>query len=165
MLFTINNTNHVNKLRQEMGNDDWVVFYYATWCGACQMMKPEWDKFADNIENDDRYKVAVVESKQLPLVSSIDENVNHFPSLKKYKKNGSILEFNNGMNQKEFMKFCKSSSKKSSTKRKASTKRKPSTKRKQSTKRKPSRKKASGKRKPSRKKASGKRKKSLRRAN
>ena len=165
MLFTINNTNNVNKLKQEMENDDWVVFYYATWCGACQMMKPEWDKFADNIENDDRYKVAVVESKQLPLVSSIDENVNHFPSLKKYKKNGSILEFNNGMNQKEFMKFCKSSSKKSSTKRKASTKRKPSTKRKQSTKRKPSRKKASGKRKPSRKKASGKRKKSLRRAN
>ena len=164
MLLTINNINDINSLKQEMKNGDWVILYYATWCGACQMMKPEWDTFTNKIKENNKYRVAVVESRQLPLVSSIDENVNHFPLLKKYKKNGSILEFKNSMNQKEFMKFCKSSSKKPSTKRKQSTKRKPSSSKKPSTKRKRSKRKPSTKRKPSGKKSSGKRKSSSKKA-
>jgi len=68
MLLTINNSDNVNDLIKQMKKKEWVIFYYATWCGACQMMKPEWDKFeqSEDIENNKNYNIAMVESNQLP---------------------------------------------------------------------------------------------------
>ena len=35
------------KLSELLKDGDWMVLYYAEWCGHCNAMKPEWEKVVD----------------------------------------------------------------------------------------------------------------------
>jgi thioredoxin-like negative regulator of GroEL len=60
----------------------WIVLYYANWCPHCQVMKPEWQKFAEKYAVDKSINVAEVESENLSSVGEEHrQNVEGFPTI------------------------------------------------------------------------------------
>lgn len=45
----VNDSASVDKYNSHVKNGDTMVLYYSDWCGHCQMMKPEWEKFEERI--------------------------------------------------------------------------------------------------------------------
>lgn len=81
-----------NKLSSRLNNGNWLVLYYANWCGHCQHMKPEWEKTVNNLKNNKNLNIAEVESESMQHMNPKVE-IMGFPSLKMY---------NNGKQQAEF---------------------------------------------------------------
>jgi thiol-disulfide isomerase/thioredoxin len=149
MDFEIKSEKDINELQETMKKKDVIVLYYAVWCGACKGMMPEWNNFLKVCEKK-KISIGMIESNYLPLVK-FDSNINGFPTIKKYKTNGSVIDYEGPRNAKAFLKFTKPSKKKPSKKK--PSKKKPS--KKKPSKKKPSKKKPS-KKKPSKKKPSKK---------
>ena len=40
-----------SKLSELLKDGDWMVLYYAEWCGHCNAMKPEWEKFITKMKD------------------------------------------------------------------------------------------------------------------
>ena len=45
------NPKDINKLQQAKKSTNVLVWYYADWCGHCQMMKDEWEKLVESKPN------------------------------------------------------------------------------------------------------------------
>ncbi|CAF1071025.1 unnamed protein product [Rotaria sp. Silwood1] len=57
-----------DKTWKNMLNGEWMVEFYATWCGACKHFKPIWDEFS-NAMSPKKLKVAAVDIDQYPSLS------------------------------------------------------------------------------------------------
>jgi thiol-disulfide isomerase/thioredoxin len=71
-----------------------IVLYYANWCGHCQSMKPEWDKFKKICKTNPKYshlQVADVESEHIGNTNAVNE-VHGFPTIKYYNKNSTTKD-------------------------------------------------------------------------
>lgn len=65
--------NALTKLNNCMRSGKVCVLYYANWCGYCQQLKPEWDKFKDmhkNYNNSGKFHIADIESSVLEALKS-----------------------------------------------------------------------------------------------
>ena len=37
--------NNVNEFKNKLRTGNWIVWYFAPWCGHCKVMEPEWNDF------------------------------------------------------------------------------------------------------------------------
>ncbi len=88
-----------------MGNKKYidVVLFHATWCGYCTEMKPEWDKFKENISKmknkHDGIKINVEEYEHSKLEKIGGGKINNveiagYPTIK--------IKLSNGKDEKEY---------------------------------------------------------------
>lgn len=68
MYINVQSAGTAEEFKQKSRKGYWVILYYANWCPHCQMMKPEWKRFADKHDKDQRVNVAEVESQYLDQV-------------------------------------------------------------------------------------------------
>ena len=87
----VSSTDAVN-LSNLLKNGDWMVLYYANWCGHCTTMKPEWQKVVNNIKKSNIVNIADVESEHITDLSH-NPVVNGFPSIKMYNSGNEIANF------------------------------------------------------------------------
>lgn len=88
LFFDINNDNTLREFNQIAPNKNGIVWFYAEWCGHCQAMKEEWEKFEDAMRNSsmDIYIAKVNDAYNDKL--DIPHSVSGFPT---------ILYFENGV--------------------------------------------------------------------
>jgi thioredoxin-like negative regulator of GroEL len=68
-------------LNQKLKKGHWVVLFYAEWCGHCQAMKPEWEKFKSQSQGK-KYNVDEIESSEMvDLDEQFKANVQGFPTI------------------------------------------------------------------------------------
>ena len=119
MHLKVANDSDAAKLSDSMKSNNWIVLYYANWCGHCQMMKPEWNKAASMLANDDNVNVGEIESEYIPKMTT-SPNVVGFPTIRIYKNGGEGQDYEGGRVADEIVEFartkCGSNSNKSSHK-------------------------------------------------
>jgi hypothetical protein len=96
MYINVKSPSDAINLSNELKKGDWMVLYYADWCGHCQTMKPEWKKVIDNISNrkntSNNINIAEIESKHIDNLLNKPE-VNGFPSIKMYNSGSEVANF------------------------------------------------------------------------
>jgi thioredoxin-like negative regulator of GroEL len=86
----------------------WIVLYYANWCPHCQVMKPEWEKFAEKYNTDKSINVAEVESEHLNSVGEEHrQNVEGFPTIVCLNKGQSVSKYSGPRTSTDIDAFAK----------------------------------------------------------
>lgn len=83
MYVKVSSPNEASNLSNLLKDGDWMVLYYADWCGHCQTMKPEWQKVVNKMKSSNRVNVAEVESNHINSLINKPQ-VNGFPTIKMY---------------------------------------------------------------------------------
>lgn len=104
---------------------DWMVLYYADWCGHCNTMKPEWKKVVNkmNIRNNSRSnsmnKINLAEIESTHIGDLINKpQVDGFPTIKMYNNGSEVAKFEDERIADKMEKFALSNSRQSSIPRK-----------------------------------------------
>lgn len=82
MYIIVQSNEDLNKLQKAKNNSNVLVWYYAEWCGHCQMMKEEWEKLVKSNPHVDLAKVS-------DDYVSPDDNIRGYPTIKLFKSNKS----------------------------------------------------------------------------
>jgi len=96
MYINVKSNNSATNFSNKFGNGEWIVLYYADWCGHCTAMKPEWNKFIKNINTNTNNK------SQLNTASINSDYINdltHKPIIEGYP---TITMYNNGVEVAKF---------------------------------------------------------------
>ena len=108
---------------------DWMVLYYADWCGHCNTMKPEWKKVVNkmNIRNNSRSnsmnKINLAEIESTHIGDLINKpQVDGFPTIKMYNNGSEVAKFEDERIADKMEKFALSNSRHSSMVRKPASK-------------------------------------------
>ena len=107
----VKDDNSAKEFKNVRDNGQWLVLFYATWCGHCQAMKPEWNKLINN--NDTSVKLAQVESE---FIDKNRDEVHGYPTSKLFT-NGKVTEYNSGRDLDSFKTFLKNNEVKPSRRR------------------------------------------------
>ena len=84
----------------------WLKRYHADWCGHCQSMQTEWDKFVKSHE-DSPVQIASIEDAAIQKMSVRPNNLLGFPSIHLYKDGNFISEFNGERTSEKMSEFLK----------------------------------------------------------
>ena len=104
-------TDAVN-LSNLLKDGDWMVLYYADWCGHCNTMKPEWKKVVNKMKMSNIVNVAEVESSHIGDLLNKPE-VNGFPSIKMYNSGNETANFEDERVADKMERFAMSNTSKS----------------------------------------------------
>ncbi len=108
MFIKVSDPTSAEQFTNETRKGYWIVLYYAEWCPHCQIMKPEWQKFAEKYANDSSINVAELESEQMNSVGSEHrENVEGFPTIVCMNKGKPISKFDGPRNSDNIDSFAK----------------------------------------------------------
>ena len=90
MHFIVKSHQDAKKLCDMKRKGPWMILYKANWCGHCQMLKPEWNKFTIKMKQVPRLNIAEVDSD---FMSSMDEQIMGYPTIKMYHDNKPVADF------------------------------------------------------------------------
>jgi thiol-disulfide isomerase/thioredoxin len=116
MNIKVNSSNDALNLSKLLKDGNWMVLYYAEWCGHCKTMKPEWKKAVDNVSNNkDTINVAEIESSHIGNLSE-PPNVDGYPTIKMYNNGKEVAKFEDERISDKIEKFAIDNSSKIVTK-------------------------------------------------
>jgi thiol-disulfide isomerase/thioredoxin len=107
MYLKVNSSNEASKLSNLMKDGNWIVLYYANWCGHCNTMKPEWQKVISRMNehnnktnnktnnantNNSSINIADIESSHIDDLTDKPE-IAGFPTIKMYNSGHEIANF------------------------------------------------------------------------
>ena len=112
MYVKVASSNDAINLSNLLKDGDWMVLYYADWCGHCQHMKPEWQKVVNKMKSSNMVNVAEIESSHIgDLVNK--PQVNGFPTIKMYNNGNEKANFEDERVADKMEKFAMSNATKS----------------------------------------------------
>ena len=83
-------------LSKIINDGDWMVLYYAEWCGHCNEMKPEWKKVVSNFNNkknnSNKINIAEIESKHIEKMPN-KPSIEGYPSIKMYNNGKEVADY------------------------------------------------------------------------
>ena len=90
----VDNLESLQTFSKKVNKGNWLVWFYADWCGHCRIMKDDWNEFSEKCSNNKNINLASVNDQYL---SRIDEkkqmDVQGFPT---------IVLYSDGKKQKHF---------------------------------------------------------------
>ena len=108
MFIKVSDPKSAEQFTNETRNGYWVVLYYANWCPHCQIMKPEWETFAEKYSNNQSINVAELESEHIDSVGSEHrQNVEGFPTIVCMNKGKPISKFDGPRTSNDIDSFAK----------------------------------------------------------
>jgi len=86
-----------------------LVEFYAPWCGHCKQLAPTYEKLAAHFAKED---ASVVIAKIDSTINELEHTkINSFPTIKLYKKDNSVVDYNGERTLDGLMKFVESEGK------------------------------------------------------
>ena len=119
MYIKVASANDASNLSNLMKDGDWIVLYYANWCGHCNTMKPEWQKVVDTMKhpsNANKINIADIETSHIDQLTHKPE-IAGFPTIKMYNSGNEIANFEDERIADKIHKFALLNSSKSSKSR------------------------------------------------
>jgi len=92
MYIKVESPSDASNLSNLLKDGNWMVLYYAEWCGHCKTMKPEWQKVVNKMSKSNNVNVAEVESEHIPELAH-KPKVDGFPSIKMYNKGKEVSNY------------------------------------------------------------------------
>jgi hypothetical protein len=107
MYLKVDSANKASHLSNKMKDGNWIVLYYANWCGHCNTMKPEWQKVISRMKthntncnsnrsntntNKSIINIADIESTHIDHLTDKPE-IAGFPTIKMYNSGNEIANF------------------------------------------------------------------------
>jgi len=104
-----------SNLSNLLKDGDWMVLYYAEWCGHCQSMKPEWEKVISKIKQSNQ-KVNIADVKS-DFIQDLQHKprIEGFPTIKMYNNGKEVAKFQEDRVADKMEKFALSNSKSSNS--------------------------------------------------
>uniref|UniRef100_A0A6C0F196 Thioredoxin domain-containing protein n=1 Tax=viral metagenome TaxID=1070528 RepID=A0A6C0F196_9ZZZZ len=113
MYLKVESPSDASNLSNLLKDGNWMVLYYAEWCGHCKTMKPEWQKVVNKMSKSNTVNVAEVESEHIgDLVHK--PKVDGFPSIKMYNKGSEVSNFEDERVADKIEKFANDNAKSNS---------------------------------------------------
>lgn len=105
MILNTNSVEEMNNLRNEKQNGLVMILFYATWCGHCAAMEPEWNKLQEN--HPDNVSLAKVESEDYNNydMSPNEDRVQGYPTVRLYHQDKMVKEFDGERNFETMYQF------------------------------------------------------------
>ena len=129
MHIKVRSSSDAANLSNLLKDGDWMVLYYADWCGHCNTMKPEWQKVVNkmNIRNNSRSnimnKINLAEIESTHIGDLINKpQVDGFPTIKMYNNGSEVAKFEDERIADKMEKFALSNSRQSSMSRQPASK-------------------------------------------
>ena len=120
MNLVVNDTKSLNEYINAHKKGVWLVWYYAEWCGHCQMMAGSWDAFTKLLK---KSKIQVNTAKiEDTMLSQLGISVNGFPTIELHKNGKISAEYSDERTPTQFLKFCKKHAKTNKSNRSLSKK-------------------------------------------
>jgi len=85
-------------------NKDVFVEFYAPWCGHCKSLAPIWDELGEKFKDAEDIVIAKMDATANEVK---DVKVRGFPTLKLFKKDNTIEDYNGGRDLDSFVKFLR----------------------------------------------------------
>ena len=116
MHIKVSSDNDALNLSKLLNDGNWMVLYYADWCGHCKTIKPEWQKVVDNLSNPrnnitNKVNVAEIESQHIGKLLNKPE-IEGFPTIKMYNKGKEIANFEDERIASKIQEFANNNSRK-----------------------------------------------------
>jgi thiol-disulfide isomerase/thioredoxin len=111
----------IKKYEKQLKSGYWINRYHATWCGHCQNMSEEWNKFI-NSKKISKINMSSVEEQALNQLEKQPENFKGFPTIQIINNGKLISEFNQERTASNLNKFVKENCLMLSNKKKKSLK-------------------------------------------
>lgn len=93
MHISVSSPLEAQKFSSMLNKGDWLVLYYADWCGHCKDMKPEWHKTIEHLKSTNKnIHVGEIESEHIPALTNKPEIVG-FPTIKMYNQGKEVANF------------------------------------------------------------------------
>lgn len=122
MYLKVASEDDASKLSELLKDGDWMVLYYAEWCGHCNAMKPEWEKVVEKLKDSGKINIADVKSDFIDaLTSKPKPKIEGFPTIKMYNKGREVAKFEDERSAEKLEKFAMSNSTSTNTRSNAST--------------------------------------------
>ena len=138
MIINVDSQENLNTLNNNIKNKDFIIWFYANWCGHCNAMKDEWSKFEQTAGNE--FNIANVRDDLKDGVEGgCGKNVSGFPKIVAASNGNEVAEHTGGRTLEDLLTFAKENVA-NNTQQKSKKKGKPSKKGKKGKKGKPSKK-------------------------
>jgi thiol-disulfide isomerase/thioredoxin len=98
-----------DKLSKLLKDGDWMVLYYAEWCGHCNSMKPEWEKVVEKFKDTGKIHIADVKSDVIGSLAH-KPKIEGFPTIKMYNKGREVAKFEDERSAHKMEKFAMANS-------------------------------------------------------
>jgi len=105
MYLKVETSDDANKLSELLKNGDWMVLYYAEWCGHCKVMKPEWEKVVEKLKDSGKINIADIKSDLIGALSH-KPTIEGFPTIKMYNKGNEVANFKDERSAEKLEKFA-----------------------------------------------------------
>ena len=93
MYINVGSSGDALNLSNLLKDGDWMVLYYAEWCGHCQTMKPEWNKVVKKLKkNNNNVNIAEIESNHIDTLVN-KPKIQGFPTIKMYNNGKEVANF------------------------------------------------------------------------
>ena len=101
-MYIVVDSSNVNDYLKKRKQGNWIVWYYADWCGHCHHMQPEWESFVEEVKNNKNINLAKIQDTML---DKIKVQILGYPSIQFHSKGKKISEFNQERNASNLIKF------------------------------------------------------------
>jgi thiol-disulfide isomerase/thioredoxin len=114
MHITVINVKTAQSLEDCMHKGNWIILYYANWCGHCKVFKPEWERLKSMVP--EHINTAEIESEMIPQMPNKPQ-IQGFPTMKLYSNNKDIGDYNGERSGKAILTHLEKSMKASKSKK------------------------------------------------
>lgn len=83
---------------------NYLVLFYADWCGHCKNFMPIWDKFAQQNSSHNNFVVQKVSCEQNKQLCQ-QQKVEGFPTVRFYRADGKVVEYTGDRSMDSLKKF------------------------------------------------------------
>jgi protein disulfide-isomerase-like protein len=112
MYLKVLSNDDASNLSNLLKDGNWMVLYYAEWCGHCQSMKPEWEKLVEKMKDSKQVNLADVKSDVIDSLKQKPQ-IEGFPTIKMYNKGKEVAKFEDERSVEKMEKFANDNATKS----------------------------------------------------
>lgn len=106
MIINVDSQENLNTLNNNIKNKDFILWFYADWCGHCKAMKDEWSKFEKTAGNE--FNIANVRDDLKDGVEGgCGKNVSGFPKIVAASNGNEVAEHTGGRTLEDLLTFAK----------------------------------------------------------
>ena len=110
-MYIVVDSNNINSYLKKKNKGNWLVWYYADWCGHCHSMMNEWEDLVQKIKSKKNINLAKVQDVMLDKIK-LKNQIRGFPTVRFVNNGRDISEFMDERNSDNLIKFTNDNIKK-----------------------------------------------------